>query len=136
MINLLLYIIFGLEPFNIIRFYPNIETKRNLIINENRIRRRSLLSQIIYLIYCITTNIFYIGSAVCPLGYGSIRLGNYYYPSTLKRNRRVYNSILKNGHKDHCLIILEDLGNTFMLDKKYLLLARPSLFSKKKARPS
>lgn len=111
MINLLLYTIFGLEPFNIVRFYSNIEAQRNLIISENRKR------QIIYLIYCITTNKFYVGSAVD----GSIRLGHYYYASTLKRNRRIYNSLIENGHKNHSLIILEDLGSTFMLDKKCLL---------------
>lgn len=117
MINLLIYIIFGLEPFNILRFYPNIEVQRNQIIIENRIRRLRLLSQVIYLIYCITTNKFYIGSAIN----GSIRLSHYYYPSTLKRNRRIYNSLVENGHKNHSLIILEDLGSTFILDKIYLL---------------
>ena len=111
MINLLLYKIFGVESFNIIRLYLNIETQQKQIMNENRKR------QIIYLIYCITTNKFYVGSAID----GSTRLGYYYYPSSLKRNRRINYSLIKNGHKNHSLIILEDLGSTFMLDKKCLL---------------
>lgn len=59
----------------------------------------------------------YIGSAID----GSKRLSNYYQPSILKKKSLIYQSILKHGHQNFSLIILEVCGNTIDVTKDHIL---------------
>ena len=88
---------------------PNLD--RNLIGVENR--KRTVIYQWINLI----NGKIYIGSA----WNGSTRLLSYWAPSVLNRNFPIYNSLLKYGHNNFMLIILEDLGATGSVTKKYML---------------
>ena len=47
----------------------------------------------------------------------SIRLAEYYFPSKLLSNRHISNSILKYGHNNFSVIILELCGKTGTLTK-------------------
>ena len=88
---------------------PNLD--RNLIGVENR--KRTVIYQWINLI----NGKIYIGSA----WNGSTRLLSYWAPSVLNRNFPIYNSLLKYGHNNFMLIILEDLGATASVSKEYML---------------
>jgi len=93
-----------------IRLYqPKLD--RNLIGIENKNRT------IIYQWYNLINNSIYVGSA----WNGSIRLLSYWTPSVLKRNLPIYNSIVKYGHNNFCLVILEDLGLTGSISKLIML---------------
>ena len=93
-----------------IRLYkPNLN--RNLIGIENRKRT------IIYQWFNLINNSIYVGSA----WNGSFRLLSYWAESVLKKNLPVYNSIVKYGHNNFCLGILEDLGTTRSVSKSYML---------------
>lgn len=93
-----------------IRIYqPNLD--RNLIGKENKNRT------IIYQWYNLINNSIYVGSA----WNGSMRLLSYWTPSVLKRNLPIYNSIVKYGHNNFCLVILEDLGLTGSTSKITML---------------
>ena len=95
---------------NPLRIYlPNLD--RNLIGVENR--KRTVIYQWINLI----NGKLYVGSA----WNGSTRLLSYWTTSVLKRNFPVYNSLIKYGHNNFMLLILEDLGATGSVTKKYLL---------------
>lgn len=93
-----------------IRLYqPNLN--RNLIGVENRKRT------IIYQWFNLINNNIYVGSA----WNGSFRLLSYWAEIVLKKNLPVYNSIVKYGHNNFCLGILEDLGPTGSVSKSYML---------------
>lgn len=94
-----------------IRFYDNPNYCRNLIGSENK--KRSVVYQWVNLI----TGKIYIGSA----WNGSTRLLSYWRPSVLKRNYTIYNNINYFGIHNFALAILEDLGATGSISKKYLL---------------
>ncbi len=89
-----------------IRLY-NPKLNRNLIGVENKKRT------IIYQWFNLITSEIYIGSA----WNGSFRLLSYWTPSVLKRNFPIYNSIVKYGHNNFCLAILEELGPTGSVSK-------------------
>jgi group I intron endonuclease len=61
----------------------------------------------------------YVGSSVN----GSRRLSGYYQPSILKRKYIIYQSILKHGHANFSLIILEICSDNidYEYSKKYIL---------------
>jgi group I intron endonuclease len=93
-----------------VRIYkPNLD--RNLIGIENK--NRTIIYQWVNLI----NGKMYVGSA----WNGSIRLLSYFRPSILKRNYPIYNSITHYTHNNFMLVILEDLGKTGSVDKKYML---------------
>lgn len=95
---------------NPVRIYsPKLD--RNLIGVENR--KRIVIYQWINLI----NGKIYVGSAWI----GSTRLLSYWTPSILKRNFPIYNSLIKYGHNNFMLLILEDLGDTGSVTKKYML---------------
>ena len=90
-------------------YTPNLN--RNLIGLENR--KRTVIYQWMNLI----NGKIYVGSA----WNGSVRLLSYWTSSVLKRNFPIYNSLSKYGHNNFILIILEDLGHTGSVLKKYML---------------
>ena len=90
-------------------YYPNLDI--NLIGKENKKKT------IIYQWYNLINNSIYVGSA----WKGSIRLLSYWTPSRLKRNLPIYNSLVKYGHNNFCLAILEDLGLTGSISKLHML---------------
>ena len=59
----------------------------------------------------------YIGSGIN----GSTRLANYFSLSVLKRNLRIYRSILKHGHQSFYLIILDVVGESASVSKAQCL---------------
>lgn len=95
------------DPIRI--YYPNLDI--NLIGKENKKRT------IIYQWYNLINNSIYVGSA----WNGSIRLLSYWTPSRLKINLPVYKSLVKYGHNNFCLAILEDLGLTGSTPKSIML---------------
>lgn len=90
-------------------YYPNLDI--NLIGKENKKRT------VIYQWYNLINNSIYVGSA----WNGSIRLLSYWTPSRLNRNLPIYNSLVKYGHNNFCLAILEDLGLTGSTSKLSML---------------
>ena len=71
----------------------------------------------IYLWHNLVNGKQYVGS-----GYRlSIRLAEYYFPSKLLSNRHISNSILKYGHNNFSVIILELCGKTGTLTKSEYL---------------
>ena len=90
-------------------YHPNLN--RNLIGIENR--KRTIIYQWVNLI----NGKIYVGSAWT----GSTRLLSYWTASVLNRNFPIYNSINKYGHNNFILVILEDLGPTGSVSKKYML---------------
>jgi group I intron endonuclease len=92
-------------------YYPKLN--KNLIGIENK--NRVLIYQWINLI----NNNIYIGSA----SNGSIRLLNYFNPNRISMvtNLPIYNSLKKYGYNNFCLAILEDLGPSKFISKKFLL---------------
>jgi group I intron endonuclease len=95
---------------NPLRIYPPI-LNRNLIGVENR--QRTVIYQWVNLI----NGKIYVGSA----WNGSRRLLSYWTSSVLKRNFPIYNSLIKYGHNNFMLLILEDLGATGSVTKEYML---------------
>ena len=94
-----------------IRLYePNLD--RNLIGVENR--KRTIIYQWLNLI----NGKMYVGSS----WNGSTGLLSYWAPSVLNRNLPIYNSIIKYGHNNFALAILEDLGTTGSVTKKDMLI--------------
>jgi len=93
-----------------VRVY-NPKLNRNLIGNENK--NRIVIYQWINLI----NGKIYIGSAST----GSTRLLGYCTTSVLARNLPIYNSLRLYGHNNFCLAILEDLGPSKQVSKKYIL---------------
>jgi group I intron endonuclease len=93
-----------------VRVYkPNLD--RNLIAVENR--NRTVIYQWINLI----NGKLYVGSG----WNGSRRLLSYWAPSVLKRNLPIYNSLSYYTHNNFILAILEDLGTTGSVNKKFML---------------
>ena len=90
-------------------YYPKLN--RNIIGTDNRKR------VVIYQWTNLINGKIYIGSAST----GSTRLLNYFSPSTLLRNLPIYNSLIKYGHNNFCLAILEDLGLLQQVSKKFIL---------------
>jgi group I intron endonuclease len=90
-------------------YFPNLDL--NLIGRENKKRT------VIYQWYNLINNNIYVGSA----WNGSIRLLSYWTPSRLQRNLPIYNSLVKYGHNNFCLAILEDLGLTGSTSKLIML---------------
>jgi len=72
---------------------------------------------IIYMWFNKITGRVYIGSAVN----GSKRLSTYYQPSILKKHSLIYQSILKYGHDNFSVIILEICGKTSTVTKDHIL---------------
>jgi hypothetical protein len=72
---------------------------------------------IIYMWFNKITGRVYIGSGVN----GSRRLSTYFQPSILKKNSLIYQSILKYGHKNFSVIILEICGKTSTVTKDHIL---------------
>ena len=93
-----------------IRIYTP-KLNRNLIGVENR--KRTVIYQWINLI----NGKIYIGSG----WNGSVRLLSYWTPSVLNRNLPIYNLINLYGHNNFCLAIIEDLGPTGSVTKKFML---------------
>ena len=99
------------EPIRL--YYPKLD--RNLIGIENK-------NKVVIYQWCNLINgKIYVGSA----SKGSTRLLSYFFPSVLKRNLPIYNSMLRYGHSNFCLAILEDLG-TFC--SKKLMLEREQFY--------
>ncbi len=72
----------------------------------------------IYLLHNLINGKQYVGS-----GYDlSKRLANYYFPSRLIDNRYISNSILKYGHDNFTLVILEVLGQKGLQSKSNILI--------------
>ena len=93
-----------------VRIYkPNLN--RNLIGIENRDRT------IIYQWFNLINKKIYVGSA----WNGSNRLLSYWRASVLSKNLAIYNSITYYTHNNFILSILEDLGPTGFVSKKYML---------------
>jgi group I intron endonuclease len=90
-------------------YKPNLD--RNIIGIENR--EKTLIYQWINLI----NGKIYVGSAWS----GSRRLLSYWTPSVLKRNLPIYNSLNYYTHNNFMLVILENLGKTGKVTKKYML---------------
>jgi group I intron endonuclease len=84
---------------------------RNMIGVENKNRT------IIYQWFNLINSKIYIGSA----WNGSLRLLSYWTPSVLNKNFPIYNSIIKYGHNNFFLAILEDLGPTGSVSKLEML---------------
>lgn len=72
---------------------------------------------IIYMWFNKVTGRVYIGSAIN----GSKRLGTYFQPSILRKNSLIYQSILKYGHDNFSVIILDICGKTSTVTKDYIL---------------
>lgn len=72
---------------------------------------------IIYMWFNKITGRVYIGSGVN----GSKRLSTYFQPSILKKNSLIYQSILKYGHENFSVIILEICGKTSTVTKDHIL---------------
>ena len=94
-----------------VRYYSNTARDRTRIMNENR--GRAVVYQWVNLI----TGELYVGSGID----GATRLGSYWTPSMLGRNRRVYNNIRAYAHHNFALAILEDLGPTSQVSNDALL---------------
>lgn len=78
---------------------------------------------IIYMWFNKITGKVYIGSAVD----GARRISTYYQPSIIKKNSLIYNNILKHGHHNFSVIILEVYGETGTIPKDNYI-ARKQLF--------
>lgn len=85
----------------------------------------------IYLLYNLVNGKQYVGS-----GYDlRARLATYYFPSTLTDGRHISNSLLKYGHVNFSLVILDILGNKnscsrsdiLLREQFYIDLYKPSL---------
>lgn len=72
---------------------------------------------IIYMWFNKIAGKVYIGSAVN----GSRRLATYYQPSILRKNSLIYRNILKYGHDNFSVIILDICGNTSQVSKAHIL---------------
>lgn len=93
-----------------VRIYkPNLN--RNLIGTDNRKRT------VIYQWFNLINKKIYIGSA----WNGSTRLLSYWAPSRLNINYPIYTSLSFYTHNNFILAILEDLGNTGSVTKKFML---------------
>ncbi len=95
------------EPIRV--YFPKLD--RNLIGTENRKKL------VIYQWTNLINGKIYIGSAYA----GSTRLLSYFSPSVLARNLPIYNSLRQYGHNNFCLAILEDLGPSKQISKKFML---------------
>lgn len=91
--------------------YPNAKQGQSHIINDYR--GYSVIYQWVNLI----TGMTYVGSAYN----GAVRLGSYYTPSQLARNRALYNDLSLYGHHNFALAILEVVGPTNNTSKEVLL---------------
>jgi len=93
-----------------VRLYePNLD--KNLIGKENKNRI------IIYQWTNLLTSQMYIGSS----DIGSTKLLKYFYPSNTMKNGLITRSILKYGHNNFSLAILEDLGKIGCYSKEIIL---------------
>lgn len=72
---------------------------------------------VIYMWFNKITGRVYIGSALN----GSKRLSTYYQPSILRKNSLIYQSILKYGHDNFSVFILEICGKTSTVTKDHIL---------------
>lgn len=89
----------------------NLEADKYIILNT--FKRKSG----IYLIHNNINGKQYIGSAFDL----RIRLATYYFPSRLMDKRHITNSILKYGHVNFSLVILQVLGDTNTQNKETIL---------------
>ena len=80
-----------------IKVYNNMLTDKENIINDFKNKSG------IYLIHNLVNGTQYVGSAVNF----KKRLSTYYFPSRLMDNRYISNSILKYGHDNFSLVIIE-----------------------------
>lgn len=99
--------------------YPHPPVKIFYKVAESRkeILREYKNKCIIYMWFNKITGQVYIGSGIN----GSTRLANYFSLSVLKRNLRIYRSILKHGHQSFYLIILEVVGQSASVSKAQCL---------------
>lgn len=72
---------------------------------------------IIYMWFNKITGRVYIGSALK----GSRRLGTYFQPSILRKNSLIYQSILKYGHANFSVAVLEICGGSSTTSKDHIL---------------
>jgi group I intron endonuclease len=72
---------------------------------------------IIYMWFNKITGKVYIGSS----SNGSKRLSTYYQPTTLKKRSRIYKNILKYGHSNFSVSILEICGDSNTVNKSHYL---------------
>ena len=98
-------------PRTFVKVYPDANLLKSEILKDYKDK------SIIYMWFNKTTGKVYIGSAVN----GSKRLSAYYQPSVLKRKSLIYQNILKYGHANFYIIILEICGNTSTTTKNNIL---------------
>ena len=96
----------------------HVKLYNNLLLNKNNILNSYKNISGIYLLHNLINGKQYIGSAHNL----RIRLASYFYPSRLKDKRYISNSILKYGHENFSLVILEVLGPTNTISKKDILI--------------
>lgn len=92
--------------------YDSLLKDKNIILKDHK----SISG--IYLLHNLINNKQYVGSAYDL----SKRLASYYFPSRLIDNRYISNSILKYGHDNFTLVILEVLGQKGLQSKSNLLI--------------
>lgn len=94
-------------PSTFIKLYNNAKESKLELINTFKNKT------IIYMWFNKISGKVYIGSAVN----GAKRISTYYQPSILKKNSLIYNNILKYGHDNFSVIILEVCGETGTVPK-------------------
>lgn len=99
--------------------YPHTPVKvyQDASVSKSDINKDFKDVSIIYMWFNKITGRVYIGSAVN----GSKRLGTYFQPSILRKNSLIYQSILKYGHENFSVIILEICGKTSTVTKDHIL---------------
>lgn len=98
-------------PSSYVKLYDNAKEFKSNIIKDFKEKT------IIYMWFNKITGKVYIGSAVD----GAKRLSTYFQFSILKKNSLIYNNILKYGHTNFSVIILEVLGETHTITKHFYL---------------
>lgn len=99
--------------------YPHIPVKVYLdaCVSKPDIYKDFKGVSVIYMWFNKVTGRVYIGSALN----GSKRLSTYYQPSILRKNSLIYQSILKYGHENFSVFILEICGETSTVSKDHIL---------------
>lgn len=99
--------------------YPHTPVKvyLNASVSKSDIYKDLKDVSIIYMWFNKITGRVYIGSAVN----GSRRLSTYFQPSIVRKNSLIYKSILKYGHDNFSVTILEICGKTSTVTKDHVL---------------
>lgn len=101
---------FPVYPHTPVKVYPDAS------VSKSDIYKNFKDVSIIYMWFNKITGRVYIGSAVN----GYRRLSTYYQPSVLRKNSLIYQSILKYGHGNFFVIILEICGKTSTVTKDHI----------------